>query len=210
MKTISLFPFLQSSIEGDRCGAIDKLRDFNMADKRPISQLGDPVLRQTARPISNVQDDWVQPLIDDLILTLIQSQGVGISAPQVGSPHRIVVMASHPNERYPDAPMMEPTVLINPRMIDHSEACVTDWEGCLSIPNIRGRVPRYQAVEVEYTTPAGKLQRQVFTDFIARIFQHEFDHLEGMVFLDRLQQPQELMTEQEYRQRVLTPVLAGR
>lgn len=175
-----------------------------MAQYRSIAQLGDPVLRQTARPIPNVHDAWVQPLIDDLIETLVQAKGVGISAPQVACGDRIIILASHPNDRYPEAPLMEPTAMINPRIIDHSDHSVTDWEGCLSIPGLRGKVPRYQAVEIEYTTPSGKLQRTVLTDFVARIFQHEFDHLEGLVFLDRLQDTHAIMTELEYQRRVLS------
>jgi peptide deformylase len=80
---------------------------------------------------------------------------------------------------------------------------VQGWEGCLSLPGIRGLVPRYQAIEVEYTTRDGQLHRQELTDFVARIFQHEYDHLEGIVFLDRLERTQDLMTEQEYQQRIV-------
>ena len=180
-----------------------------MAEKRSIVQLGNPVLRQTANPISRVQEPWVQPLIDDLMETLVSAKGVGISAPQVDAPHRILVVASHPNDRYPDAPKMPPTAMINPRITDHSDAMVMDWEGCLSVPGIRGKVPRYKTVEVEYTTPAGRLQRDVLEGFVARIFQHEFDHLEGLVFLDRLQDAHDVMTESEYRKRVLNPKVVG-
>jgi peptide deformylase len=180
-----------------------------MAENRLIAQLGNPILRQTASPISRVQAAWVQPLIDDLMKTLVSAEGVGISAPQVGASHRILVVASHPNDRYPDAPEMLPTAMINPRIIDRSDAVVTDWEGCLSVPGIRGRVPRYKTIEVEYTTPEGRLQRHVLEGFIARIFQHELDHLEGLVFLDRLQDIHDVMTEAEYRKRILNPKVVG-
>lgn len=92
--------------------------------------------------------------------------------------------------------------MINPQIIAHSPEIVKGWEGCLSIPGIRGLVPRHQAIEVEYTSREGQLQRQELTDFVARIVQHEYDHLDGVVFLDRVEITRDLMTEQEYQQRI--------
>jgi peptide deformylase len=167
--------------------------------ERSLIQLGDPRLRQAAQAIPVVQAAWIQDLIDDLLLTLHQSQGVGIAAPQVAQPWQLVVVASHPNPRYPDAPLMEPTALINPRLIAQGGELVKGWEGCLSVPGIRGLVPRYPEIEVEYCDRQGKLRRQVWTGFIARIFQHEYDHLAGQVFLDRVESTMDLMTEQSYQ-----------
>lgn len=93
--------------------------------------------------------------------------------------------------------------MINPRIIARSSELVKGWEGCLSIPGIRGLVPRSQVIEVEYTSRDGQLHRQELTDFVARIFQHEYDHLDGIVFLDRVESTQDLMTEQEYQQRIV-------
>ena len=168
-----------------------------------ISQLGNPVLRQQAQSIEDINDPQIQTLIDDLIATVNQANGVGIAAPQVAQSYRLLIVASHASSRYPDAPTMEPTAMINPRIISQSSEVVKDWEGCLSIPGIRGLVPRYQSIEVEYTSRDGNLQRQELTDFIARIFQHEYDHLNGIVFLDRVESAQELMTEQEYQHRIV-------
>ncbi len=89
--------------------------------------------------------------------------------------------------------------MINPKLVRHSAKTVTDWEGCLSIPGLRGRVPRYQAVEVEFTARDGRRLRAEMTDFIARIFQHEFDHICGRVYLDRVKDTRTFMTEAEYR-----------
>jgi peptide deformylase len=136
-----------------------------------VIQLGDPILRQTAELISDTSDESIQILVDRLIATLKQSKGVGIAAPQVAVPYQLLVVASHPNARYPDAPKMEPIAMINPRLVDHSQAVVKDWEGCLSVPGIRGLVPRYQAIAVEYRDRDGKMHQQDFTDFVARIFQ---------------------------------------
>jgi len=174
-----------------------------MSEILQITQLGNPILRQLAQPVENIQDERIQKLIDDLIATVASANGVGIAAPQVAASDRFFIVASRPNPRYPHAPMMEPTAMLNPRIIAHSTEVVKGWEGCLSIPGIRGLVPRYQAVKVEYTSRDGKLHRQEFTDFVARIFQHEYDHLDGIVFLDRVESTQDLMTEQEYQQRIV-------
>jgi hypothetical protein len=93
---------------------------------------------------------------------------------------------------------MEPTAMINPRIINHSEEVVTGWEGCLSVPGKRGKVPRYKWVEVEYLNRQGVVIREVLTDFVARIFQHEYDHLEGILFIDRVVNSTDLITEEEY------------
>jgi peptide deformylase len=173
------------------------------AVKLEISQLGDPILRQVAQPVYNIHDPEVQTLIDQLLVLLDESNGVGIAAPQVASAYRLLIVASRPNERYPHAPSMEPTVMINPHLVSHSGEVVKDWEGCLSVPGIRGWIPRYRWIEVEYTSRDGRLVRQELTDFVARIFQHELDHLNGMVFLDRLESVRDLITDQEYFSRMV-------
>lgn len=174
-----------------------------MAESLPIAQLGNPILRHQAHLVDNVHDERLQQLIDQLIATAAASNGVGIAAPQVSESYRLFIVASRPNSRYPNAPEMEPTAMINPRIIAHSTEIVKGWEGCLSIPGIRGLVPRYQTIEVEYTTRDGQLHRQELTDFVARIFQHEYDHLNGIVFLDGVESTHELLTEQEYQQRIV-------
>ncbi|HLO47846.1 MAG TPA: peptide deformylase [Kamptonema sp.] len=174
-----------------------------MAEILQVSQLGDPVLRRPAQTIENLADEQVQKLIDDLIHTAQNAKGVGIAAPQVAQSYRLLIVASRPSDRYPQAPTMEPTAMINPRIIARSNDVVKGWEGCLSIPGIRGLVPRSQKIEIEYTSRDGKLHRQELMDFVARIFQHEYDHLDGIVFLDRVENTQELMTEQEYQQQIV-------
>jgi peptide deformylase len=168
-----------------------------------IAQLGHPVLRQTAQAITDPQDQTLQALIDRLITTLTQSKGVGIAAPQVSESLRLVIIASHPNERYPHAPQMEPMALLNPTIVDRSDRTLQDWEGCLSVPGLRGLVPRSQWVEVTYLDREGRSQHQRFEEFVARIVQHELDHLEGNVFLDRVETSRDLMTEQEWLNRVV-------
>ena len=161
-----------------------------------IAQLGNPILRQPSQPVDESTD--VNHLIDALIATATAANGVGIAAPQVSQSYRLFIVASRPNPRYPDAPLMEPTAMINPRILSHSAQTIKDWEGCLSIPGIRGLVPRYRAIDVEYTDREGKRHHQELKDFVARIFQHELDHLDGILFVDRLD-TLDLVTEQEYQ-----------
>lgn len=168
-----------------------------------ILKLGDPRLRRQAQPVAAI-DNHLQTLIDRLIWTAETTNGVGIAAPQVGTLLRVFIVASRPNERYPQAPRMAPTAMINPRLVAHSEAQVQGWEGCLSVPNQRGMVARYQAVEVEYWDRKGQRQRRVLTDFVARIFQHEYDHLDGTVFVDHVSSPQELLSEADYFAQITT------
>jgi peptide deformylase len=168
-----------------------------MTEILEVSQVGNPVLRQIAQPIDRLEPSH-QRLVDNLMATLVQSNGVGIAAPQVAASYRIIIVASRPNPRYPNAPEMEPTVMINPRILRTSEEMIKDWEGCLSVPGIRGSVPRYEAIDVQYCDRQGNLHEETLTGFVARIFQHELDHLNGMVFLDRLESTQDIITDQEY------------
>ncbi len=164
-----------------------------------IARLGNPILRAKARPVSQITDKQLSELIDSLIITADRAKGVGIAAPQVSQSCRLFIVASHPSDRYPDAPKMQPTAMINPEIIDHNDKIVKDWEGCLSVPGIRGLVPRYQQIEVEYINREGKLERQILTDFVARIFQHELDHLDGRLFIDRIENEEDIYTEAEYQ-----------
>ncbi|WP_017655881.1 peptide deformylase [Fortiea contorta] len=174
-----------------------------MTELLPIIQLGNPQLRQKSAVVENIQDEKIQQLIDDLIDKVAEANGVGIAAPQIAASYRLFIVASRPNPRYPHAPEMKPTAMINPQIISHSAEIVKGWEGCLSVPGIRGLVPRYQAIAVEYTDRNGDLQQQELTDFVARIFQHEYDHLNGILFVDRVETTLEMMTEQEYQQRIV-------
>jgi len=174
-----------------------------MANLREIYQLGSSVIRSVAEKVSDVHSADIQSLIDDMIFTCKESKGVGIAAPQVNCSQAIIIIASYPSERYPHAPMMEPTALINPKIISHSSSMLKDWEGCLSLPGIRAQVPRYREIEVSYTDREGSEHTVMYRDFVARIFQHEYDHLIGKVFLDRIESTLDVVMEKEY-QRLMT------
>ena len=159
-----------------------------------IAQIGESVLRDRATPVTTID----RQLVESLIATAIANNGVGIAAPQIANSQRLFIVTSHPSDRYPNAPTMQPTAMINPKIISHGTQTVKDWEGCLSVPNVRGLVPRYQEIKVEYTTIDGEAKQDVLTDFIARIFQHELDHLDGILFVDRVESKEDLYTETEY------------
>jgi peptide deformylase len=108
----------------------------------------------------------------------------------------------------PETPMALATeVVINPEVLERSPDLVKGWEGCLSIPGLRGLVPRHRALRVRYHTAEGSLVERALTDFAARVFQHEYDHLHGIVFLDRLESSRDLFSEQEYHRQFVLPKL---
>jgi len=165
---------------------------------RQIAQLGHPVLRGTMEHVADPSTPSVQSLIDDMLVTVMDANGVGLAAPQVYEPIALFILASRPNQRYPHAPVMEPLAIINPEILWKSDEKEQGWEGCLSIPGLRGLVPRHQRIGVRYQTRDSKMWEVEYTDFLARVFQHEYDHVQGIVFIDRVESTLDLMTEQEY------------
>lgn len=175
---------------------------FTTLKTAEIAQLGANVLRQHAQIVTDVCIPESLHIINTLKITLANTSGVGISAPQISVSKQIIIVASHPTPRYPHAPVMEPTVMINPCFEALTEIREKDWEGCLSIPCLRALVPRYKSIQVHYTDQQGQLVVAKFDGFIARIFQHEFDHLKGLVFLDRVENNRDIISETEYFKRL--------
>lgn len=163
-----------------------------------IAQLGIPLLREKSSIVEKIKSKEIQTLIDDMVATVQEVDGVGIAAPQAYQSLRVFIIASHPNPRYPKAPRIKPFAVINPVLIEKSSEKEKDWEGCLSIPGIRGLVPRYTTLKIKYFTRAGKEKQLELKGFLARIFQHEYDHLEGKVFIDRLETTKDVISEKEY------------
>lgn len=169
-----------------------------MNTRYEIIELGNPVLKIKAEPVSDFDCLSIRRHIDAMLALMNDRQGVGIAAPQLGISLQILIVASRPNERYPDAPSMVPVVMINPQLVWHSTRLVKDWEGCLSVPGIRGLVERPDAVEVAYQDACGQWCEVSWRGFPARIFQHEFDHLLGKTFLDRVHSMNDLYSEKEF------------
>lgn len=163
-----------------------------------IAQLGAAVLRQVSNAVASSDNPEIRQIISEMKLTLADTQGVGLAAPQISKNKRIVIVASKPTTRYPQAPSMEPTVMINPEFEAVSDEKEKDWEGCLSIPGIRALVPRFKTIKIRYIDEHGNSVEQVLNGFIARVFQHEADHLEGKVFLDRVENSLDIISESEY------------
>ncbi len=163
-----------------------------------IALLGEPVLRQIAASVENISAENIHQWVADMLFTLKDSGGVGLAAPQVFESTRLIVVASKPTKRYPYAPEMAPTVMLNPEFTALTETMEKDWEGCLSIPGIRALVPRYQAIQVIYTDLTGQRCMLELQGFVARVFQHEYDHLNGMVYLDRVESNRDIISEQAF------------
>ena len=169
-----------------------------MANISEIAQLGAQVLRLQAQIVTDAQNAEIKQIIETLQDTLATTQGVGIAAPQISVSKRIIIVASRPTPRYPSAPLMEPTVMINPSFQTLSDIREKDWEGCLSIPGIRALVPRHKEILINYSNQQGVLVKTRLEGFVARVFQHEFDHLEGKVYLDRVEDNRDIFAESEY------------
>jgi peptide deformylase len=137
------------------------------------------------------------PLIDRLIATTEATHGVGIAAPQLGTGLRLIIVASRPTLRYPQAPTMAPTAMINPEILARSPEQIGGWEGCLSVPGQRGWIDRHSWIELTYRDRQGQPQQHRFDGFVARIIQHEIDHLDGIAFVDRAD-PTEIISEADY------------
>jgi peptide deformylase len=163
-----------------------------------IAQLGAEVLRMQAKEVQDIDSAEIQSIASDMFTTLVDTNGVGIAAPQISASWRMMIIASRPSERYPYAPEMEPVLMINPGFEPQGNAREKDWEGCLSIPGIRAKVPRYTNIKVTYLSAEGEQVTQKFTGFIARVFQHEYDHLDGLVYLDRVENNRDIIAEVEF------------
>ncbi|MBK8453891.1 MAG: peptide deformylase [Thiofilum sp.] len=152
----------------------------------PIAQQGEAVLAQVAQLVIDPLHPSIQTLIQDMHATMLAANGVGIAAPQVFQSLRIIMVASRPNPRYPDAPPMEPIAMMNPEINWYSDEMCLGEEGCLSVANTRASVARAERLKVTYINQQGETVESEYSGFVARIIQHEVDHLNGVLFVDRL------------------------
>ena len=155
-----------------------------------VARMGHPVLRARARAIDvgEVKSPRIQQLIDDMFETMTEYQGVGLAAPQVHEGVRLFVagFAPRPGDEDDEAERVPLMALINPEITPVGDETVEDWEGCLSIPDIRGKVPRARQIAVRALDRRGKRIELRASNFTARVIQHETDHLDGVLFFDRM------------------------
>ncbi|KDP87061.1 peptide deformylase [Cupriavidus basilensis] len=149
---------------------------------RDILKMGDPRLLQVARPVTRFNTPELRLLIDDMFDTMDHANGAGLAAPQIGVDLQVVIFGFDRNPRYPDAPTVPKTVLINPELTPIGEEQDEAWEGCLSVPGLRGVVPRYTRLKYTGFDMMGARIERVAEDFHARVVQHECDHLQGILY----------------------------
>ncbi len=154
---------------------------------RTILKMGDPRLLRVAQPVTAFDTDALHLLVTDLIDTMAAASGAGLAAPQIGEDLQLVIFGSGaPNPRYPEAPLVPRTVLINPQITPLGEELQHDWEGCLSVPGMRGMVPRWQRIRYTGFDQYGDPIDRCVDGFHARVVQHECDHVWGKLYPMRM------------------------
>lgn len=151
-----------------------------------ILRIGEPSLLEKSSPITEFNSAWLDALVQNLWDTMAAHRGAGLAAPQIGVNRRIVVFGFEHNERYPDAPEIPLTVLINPQIELLGEAMDEQWEGCLSVPDMRAKVPRYRQIRYRGLNAQGEAFSREVEGFHARVVQHECDHLDGVLYPQRV------------------------
>ncbi|AZR95250.1 peptide deformylase [Bordetella trematum] len=152
----------------------------------PILKMGDPRLLRVAAEVRDFGSHALRALIEDMFETMAHANGVGLAAPQIGVDLQLVIFGFERNPRYPDAPAVPQTVLCNPVITPLSDEMEDGWEGCLSVPGLRGLVPRYRHIRYQGTDPDGQIIDREAEGFHARVVQHECDHLIGRLYPSRI------------------------
>jgi peptide deformylase len=153
---------------------------------QPVLHMGDARLLRVAEPVTEFGTQALASLVQDMRDTMAHLQGAGIAAPQLGVNLRVVIFGGQPSVRYPQAPTIPDTVLINPQLTPLVEETEEGWEGCLSVPGLRGVVPRWTHLHYTGYTLEGKCFERAVSGFHARVVQHEVDHLEGILYPRRI------------------------
>jgi peptide deformylase len=172
----------------------------------PRTQFGDPILRAKAKPVplSLIKKPGFPKLIADMFHTMRRADGVGLAAPQIGLSLQLAVIEAGPQRAQRKGQMAKGTeriILINPKLLRASKEKTYDWEGCLSLNGVRGKVPRSRTITVRYTDEQGNVRTRTISGFLARVFQHEIDHLKGTLYVDRMDNMKTLSTLGEFRKR---------
>jgi peptide deformylase len=149
---------------------------------RTLLRMGDPRLLQHAAPVTAFDTPELNTLIADMFDTMAAHGGVGLAAPQIGVGLQVVIFGFEHSDRYPEAAPVPRTILLNPVLTALDEECEEGWEGCLSVPGLRGMVPRHKRIRYCGCDPRGQVIDRVAEGFHARVVQHECDHLQGMLY----------------------------
>jgi len=153
---------------------------------KPVLKMGEPLLFQRSQEVENIKDPQITQIIEEMIHTMKHTNGVGIAAPQIGYPRRIIAFGFDYAPRYPNEKPVPLTVLINPTFQALSDEMQEGWEGCLSIPGLRGFIPRFMHVAYQALDQSGNPMQAKLSGFPARILQHECDHIDGWLFPCRI------------------------
>lgn len=153
---------------------------------QPVLHMGDARLLRVAEPVTEFGTQALTSLVQDMRDTMTHLNGAGIAAPQIGVNLRVVIFGGQPSLRYPEAPTIPDTVLINPQLTPLANDTEDDWEGCLSVPGLRGVVPRWSHLRYAGYTLEGKHFERIVEGFHARVVQHEVDHLDGILYPRRI------------------------
>jgi peptide deformylase len=153
---------------------------------KTVLRMGDPRLLQQAKPVTEFNTPELNVLIEDMHDTMLSLSGAGLAAPQIGVDLQLVIFGFEENTRYPEAEEIPFTILINPKLTPLSEEIEQDWEGCLSVPGMRGKVPRYTQLRYQGVDQQGQTIDRSVDGFHARVVQHECDHLQGILYPMRI------------------------
>lgn len=173
---------------------------------RKIIRMGHPILRQRARPLlpDEIGSDEMRRLVADMIDTLHDYGGIGLAAPQVAEPIRLaIVELSGGQSRYGELPEIPLTAFVNPEIEVLDPSTAGYWEGCLSVPGLRGFVERPQHIRVRALDLNGDAMKMTFSGFPATVFQHEFDHLDGTLYVDKISDSSKLVFDEEFERYIL-------
>ena len=180
--------------------------------RRPlrIAQIGHPILRQPTRMLTREEllAEEIQSFLDDLVETMREASGAGLAANQVYQSLRICAVEVRNNSRYPYRPNIPLTILVNPILTPASDETFVNYEGCLSVPNLRGQVRRHCEVHVEALDREGNSISTVVKGMTAATYQHEVDHLDGKIFLDRVEDPNSVVTLENFQRYCIDKVAA--
>ena len=174
-----------------------------------VARLGHPVIRTKAQlvAVDKIKTHDFQKLLDDMVETMHEYIGVGLAGPQVHLPLQVAVLEVEKHPRYPDMPSVPLTYLINPVVTILDDTKIDEFEGCLSIPELRGQVPRFKKLHVNALGREGETLDFIAEDFHARVIQHETDHLKGEVYLDRMTDMKSLSHLLEWQRYVIDPAV---